>query len=393
MASPFLDDLLKDIQKNYGDDPNVYPNDLTVDLNPMLVRARWPGINDHMWSLLLPVLRLASAMLSTHASFLFLYSVINAKRAYDWPLSTKYHANIAMIGRLDPYDHLDQSLSDVRNEYEACLRLFAKYVEWKVTLSSDPGWQNAGHYGITNSIPERATYFHNYRRRGHDGCGCNVYLNSSRLEMLEELRKKPTDFRTISATLRVQFMLAVTVCHELVHVVNRAAHGDPYEPFWEDHNLAELGRSWEQEMFGGTPWQYPHNYDYLYLVKWPMIDERARAEVLMAERAASKGTSTFYSLFMPYITRSSSQACWDTYTPTLDDSLLKIPKISGQRIPAKGSLNPNWRASQSSEGRWPVDARGYVSRPMTRAAVVQNPVRHRYPSRSESSNTTGSSGS
>ena len=386
MTSAFHEVLVEELRKGEWHKLTPFPNNLNNGLIPFLRRNRWQGLDDNTWNRLQPILRLASAMFTTHGSFLFFYSVINAKRQDDYLLTLKYRTKIAVIGRLDPYSHKDQSIDDVRREYQANLEFIARYVEFRVVDSTNKQWQNAGHYAQTRVVQERDVLFRNYRRAINKGHGCNVFLNSGRLNQIRDLEQLPPDANVVGKILQLQFMLAVTVCHELAHVINRASNKDAYEAFWETLNTAELGHSWEQEVFGGTPWSDPlQTSDIIYVIKWPLVGTHEQAGVEMAERGPGKGSSTFYIVYMPYIQALSSRAFWDTYTPTLDDSLLKIPKVLGQRMwTSPGAFDPKWRQSQSSEGRWPADAQGYVVRPLIKEAVIHRPIRYRYPSRASS---------
>ena len=393
MASAFHDLLLEEIRRGDWYNYTPFPNNLNNDLIPFLRPSRWPGLDGNTWNRLKPILHLASAMFTTHGSFLFYYSVINAKRQEDYLLSLKYRNKIAVIGRLDPYSHKDQSIDDVRREYQANLEVIAHHVEFRIVDSTNGQWQNPGHYAQTRVVPEREVFFRNYRRAINRGHGCNVFLNSGRLDQIRDLERLYPDPNVISIILRLQFMLAVTICHELAHVINRGSTKDAYEAFWEDLNTAEMGHSWEQEVFGGIPWSDPlQNPDLIYVIKWPIVGTRQQAGVEMAQRGLGKGSSTFYIVYEPYIQAISSQTFWDTFTPTLDDSLLKIPKVLGQRIWASpGGFDPNWRQDLSSEGRWPADAQGHVIRPLIREAVIHRPIRNRYPSRDSSEWTSSES--
>ena len=391
-SARFVELILEDIRATgLTNLPHARPNDLSCELHPMLRQSRWRNTDNDTWRILRPILCLSSLILRSHASFLFLFSAINAKRIEDFQLSLTHGDKIHTIGRIDPYSHKDQSICDVRQELDQNLELFANHLEWSVIDSKDKRWLGQAQDAVTYREDSREIFFQNYRRRGNEGCGCNVYLGSRRLDLIRELESREQNPETICAILRAQVACAVVICHEVVHVVYAGSHRDRFEPFWEDQNFVELGQAWEEEVFGGSMLGDDDVDDEFYFSKFPQADaEPDPVSGFITRRPGSKGSSTYYVVPMPYVQRISTQALWENFMPSLDASLLKIPKVEGWRLKAEGPVDPLWRESQSSEGRWP-DSQGQVRRPLRRSAVVYEPIsRRRYPSRSSSPSSSRS---
>ena len=85
------------------------------DLNPLLAREKWQ-IDDSTWKLIWPFVNLASALLGSEASTIFLYSLINSSPRRNFELSKKLGTNIDYISKIDPYS-ARWPIGEVRQEY------------------------------------------------------------------------------------------------------------------------------------------------------------------------------------------------------------------------------------------------------------------------------------
>ncbi|KAG2170973.1 hypothetical protein JADG_010712 [Aureobasidium aubasidani] len=122
--------------------------------------------------------------------------------------------------------------------------------------------------GVTNDAPEDSTIV-------PGACKAIITFNKELLDVLQHKLKtsnisrrwKPgTDAK--SAYLRTQLLFAITAVHEVLDAiwrVNNAKYSDtdptitsaykqPFEPFWRDQRMNELGNAWEGQVFGGTFW-------------------------------------------------------------------------------------------------------------------------------------------
>ena len=73
-------------------------------------------------------------------------------------------------------------------------------------------------------------------------------------EFFELLREHASGQKVLSETqlLTVNFVIAVTIIHELGHAVRYSVSHSIYEPYYGDHVLAEVGHAWGCYIFGGT---------------------------------------------------------------------------------------------------------------------------------------------
>ena len=178
--------------------------------------------------------------------------------------------------------------------------------------------------------------------------------------------------------LRLHFWIAITLCHELIHAINHAT-SDNREPFYGNQNYAELGYAWENAVFGGrvlAPRRFDGHFPFT-MVKWPSLALTPDDDSDETTRGYAKGSATYYYVPMDHMARIQQQETWDAYgspdRAPLDT--LHIPKRVGVQLhdPAQETVDPLWRRSESSEGRWP--GRGRHAR-VWRVAYLRKLVLH-----------------
>ncbi|MCJ1317158.1 hypothetical protein MMC15_002481 [Xylographa vitiligo] len=362
-------DELKEMAELQEGEKAELPN-LRYPINPIFRRQRWVDITDRQWTLVEPVLRLASAFFETEASFVLLYSIINAPQVriprVDPTEFDKYE-----IHRLDPLKHYRHA----RLEFSQNIALFGDNLWWRIT---DMKQRGSGHeatdcYGRTQRYDVRVFQYSNSERKDIVGNGALISMHERfwhMLETLETYKSTPNAVsmaKLVTMTLGTHIHMAVTFCHELAHMVNIASHeeGHRTECFWEDDAVAEYGRVWEQEVFGGAVRQQtPFTLDEpSYVVKWPDIYtvEWATHDKDLT-RELSKGSSTYYVVPVRWMVEVTSQRFWDQYFLTRSRTLLWIPKRFGLRLVFSDKDLPWWRLSQSSEGYYPGDDSNIVRR-------------------------------
>ncbi|MCJ1247777.1 hypothetical protein MMC30_004992 [Trapelia coarctata] len=103
------------------------------------------------------------------------------------------------------------------------------------------------------------------------------------------------------------------------------------EPIWEDHQLAELGRVWEQEVHGASL-EYGASLSatagILWAAKWPDFAAGVRYRK-KTQVGKFKGLSTRYAVPMPYIHLVSSMEFRRKYRGSRNPKLVWFPKIYG----------------------------------------------------------------
>lgn len=192
-------------------------------------------------------------MLGSEASTVFLYSLINSSPRRNFELSKKFGTNIDYISKIDPYS-ARWPIGEVRQEYSENLEIIARNIRFRFFDPKQETWpEHKRVFGVTIGRVSEPVYLTNDVRREIYGTSPKVALNSNFILQLKRLRSlKPTTPDTISSIVRAQFFMAVTICHEVAHAVGFAVRYHNYvtEPIWEDHQVPELGREWEQEVFG-----------------------------------------------------------------------------------------------------------------------------------------------
>ena len=183
-----------------------------------------------------------------------------------------------------------------------------------------------------------------------------------RWEFLELLRDHGSGQKVLSETqlLTISFLIAVTLVHELGHVVHLSVSRSKYEPYYGDHVLAEVGDAWACYTFGGaitrmwiptttekdcvngfwvttppSPWQEAPRSK-----AWPA--SRPPPPVLgdLAKRA------TCWVLATEYIQRVQTEKFWEKDVKAHGVTALRVPPIDGIHD-IQLSLQSNWMASVS----------------------------------------------
>ena len=134
------------------------------------------------------------------------------------------------------------------------------------------------------------------------------------------------------------------------------------EDLFEDENSAEAGYSWEAFVFGGrVELDFMDASRPLLFSKWPSF-LIGGPEYL--RRGGWKSSVTRYLVSMHYVLNINRQGFWDSTDAReigdlrADISALYIKKVIGIRIPCQyqPDIDPNWDASDSSEGVWHTDS-------------------------------------
>ncbi|MCJ1391609.1 hypothetical protein MMC18_004473 [Xylographa bjoerkii] len=342
------------------------PN-LQYPINPIFRQERWKAITNRQWALVEPVLRLASAFLESEASFIVLYSIVNAPQI-PLPKSVLSYYDKYEIRRLDPSRHNPNA----RQEFSENLALFGDNLWWRVT-NMQRRHKLADVFGKTQRQASNVLQYSNHTRTNITGNGSLISMTKRfwhMLELLDTSKSIPnTEImrKTAIMTTNLHIHMAVTFCHEIAHMVHNASHQNlrSGEFFWENDAVAEYGRVWEQEVFGGTlRWQTPFVLEQVtYVVKWPDIftiewDTIGHSRT----REMTKGSSTYYVMPLRWMVEVTSQRFWDQFFLSRSPRLLWVPKRLGLRMFKTTSGLSWWRMSQSSEGRNPADANRVVRR-------------------------------
>ncbi|MCJ1380094.1 hypothetical protein MMC17_003197 [Xylographa soralifera] len=333
---------------------NPAPNDMTYEIHTLLRRERWQDLEDEDWKSIEPALRLTSAFLDSEASFVFFNSLINADREF---FNRKQWENFyPRIQKMNPHEAPDQSIEEVRTEYDAALDTIAKQLQLRFSNSRSAE-------GYTIHQKHRPIRFTTMKSSVVVGQGCNILLQESIfLKPLRRLRKLPQTPSVISTIQRIEFKMANVLGHEIAHVIESAVRNEPpWNAFWLDQRVAELGRAWETEVYGATlQWgRYLSPMAPLLSVKWPHWD--TGTELSWGTKRLPKGSRMLYVVPMRHIGLLSSQRFWDFYRGNRNRKLLWCPRIIGIRQEYHRKTDRSWDRKRSSEVYEP-DQRGVVRR-------------------------------
>lgn len=203
-----------------------------------------------------------------------------------------------------------------------------------------------------------------------------------------------------SQRLRISYVFAETLAHEIAHALRNARVGPPppdetvqppretqdYEPFFEDQRKSEVGHAWETVVIGGklidlSQGQWSAAYG-LYLEKWPDIDDtfislpideprlisfqgpglvhQPRTHIVPIRRRKPKKWNTIYGIPLAFIQEVFSRRFWEERVPKEGMQAFRFQKRLGVRTP-----NYEWQPGEdsgipdddSSWERWP-DVKG-----------------------------------
>ena len=346
---------VKELRKcGHWDLDNPVPNDMTYKIHTFLQRERWQDLKDEDWKIIEPALRLTSAFLDSEASFVFFYSLINSDREFS--RREQWENFYPRIRKSNPYKVRGQSIEDVRTEYNAALDEIAKQLQIRFSNSRSAE-------GYTIHQKHRRVHFITKKSGVVVGQGCNVLMQETIfLKPLRRLRKLPKTPSVISTILRIEFKMANVLGHEIAHVIESATRNvPPWNAFWRDQRVAELGRAWETEVYGATlQWgKFLSPMAPLLSVKWPHWD--TGTELSWGTKRLPKGSRTLYVVAMRHIGLLSSQRFWDFYRGSRNRKLLWCPRIIGIRQVYQRKTDRLWDRKRSSEVYEP-DERGVVRR-------------------------------
>lgn len=380
--------LSETIWNEYGYDDKLGPTSLVEGIHPLFsfdttklisgddpskkTREKWSRtsvpLERDQYALLEPTLRLASKMILSPGSLRFLYTVMYGTRrplmaepadadikgkgkgpAKDRQQLKKAGIPLTEILRsLEPLSSVDKLVTTVlRNVGDFIVFDFNDGIETNGYTSADlkkyPSGVSVRHDMLTS------------------GLGSKIQIKGIYFTCLERMisqNGETNDFG--SEIIAWQFKLAVTLCHEVVHASFLATNeplatwwqktpkGDyrkaPYmEPFIEGQSVAELGFSWENEVFGGMILQQIGNhkdtvFTPLFVCQWPNHMVRSISE---PQKRPPERIVNLYLVSTYYLRNIQLQAGWDfiAISPVTDDTL-KIRK--GVGLMFAGPIDENY---------------------------------------------------
>ncbi|TIA32572.1 hypothetical protein D6C79_09177 [Aureobasidium pullulans] len=231
-------------------------------IHPIFDRSRWWRIDKNDYQLLVPSLMLASRILDEPHILPYIKGFLTKPLTRVNDAATEKEAGQPLYTfqseNLNAW-HSEETWRTLKSMKQNIIFRFLPF--HKDDVDDDT-------MGVTNDAPEDSTIV-------PGACKAIITFNKELLDVLQHKLKasnisrrwKPgTDAK--SAYLRTQLLFAITAVHEVLHAIWRvnnakysstdptitSAYKQPFEPFWRDQRMNELGNAWEGQVFGGTFW-------------------------------------------------------------------------------------------------------------------------------------------
>ncbi|KAH6716780.1 hypothetical protein BKA61DRAFT_671251 [Leptodontidium sp. MPI-SDFR-AT-0119] len=286
-------------------------------LHTFFAREYWQSVRDEDYNILLPSMQLASNLLQVGMPYLS--SFVPSSRVHDH--LTGVRPSLTTLLQVDMEDWTEKDMEKTRDG----LHDIADCVEWELndTMAKDNRW-----LGITRLVTD-------------DKWGPRPWRDLQREDIIRsdnELRNQGVAFRrnlrvgimkeyvdalkrysnTTEEHLRAAFLAAVTMTHEIGHVVwhqdfrSTSYEINGVEPYIENYSISELGCSFIASIFDGkNPFECGKQVptDFTRALYW--------------ERVPTFETDELYrkdcSMSIPYIQKVLSQESWDRLDPSRSD--------------------------------------------------------------------------
>ncbi|MCJ1465414.1 hypothetical protein MMC07_004032 [Pseudocyphellaria aurata] len=337
----------------FWDYPGAAASNLTYPIHPLFARERFEDPFD-FWNEIKTSLRLASAILETSASVAFLYSLMNQPHIL-------LEADTERLGqKCTQFWPSNQPENIMRKDVNRKLQLLIKVVSWDWDDNSQKEDSFTWAYTMCD-LPPSVRLEMGPPGSGKKGFRSKISMGLSQTrKFLAVKRRNPSNFKNLSHLLRFQFLIAASVCHEIVHALGHAMWDDPFhfEPYYCDQRLNELGFAWETAVFGGSIIDTLESQCYYPLVTstWPSLDNGEDGLVDLRE---PKRRMKCYFIPMKYINDIQQQAFWDQ--PSSDINLLRVPRLVGYMIRYKRKdFDKDWRTQDTSDVQKYMNARKQI---------------------------------
>jgi hypothetical protein len=233
-----------------------HPNKLKGQIHLIFRPSNWDS--QEFYEVMIPVFRLASNILQAPVSRVFIYNVFYAERRLLVELSNQLGREARRFNRIKAVP-----FSEVFTHTNDLLRSLSDFIEFRWFDPSDPRI-SPYQVGYCGKNPRHLAWMADSSEpTGH---ASRISLNLEMVRTLTRIRNSPGDsgssvskrfllnspFTSVISTdryayfqsqiLRLQFTMANSLCHELVHAFNNSITLGMgiAEPFFEDDRIAEL---------------------------------------------------------------------------------------------------------------------------------------------------------
>lgn len=335
-------------------------------------RVKWKLANLELgqtnYDVLKPMLRLASVMLTSPMSLRFLYYVISAPRVPTTPTPT--HKDGLPVLQFSPDD---TPYATLRPLIISALSGLEDYVTFNFAYRDTQGWTAPAREQWPSGISIE-------QGKPMTGYGSITYLKIYYLLHLKYLLETPE--QNECQIIAWQFKFAVTLCHEITHALHWACNRDlvrwhntnprgnlkdapRMEAFFNGMGTAELGYTWENEVFGGMITQDIESDPRItnepsFVAPWPNCMHRSDCDPI---RRKEGWLANLHLISLYYMNNIQRQEFWDfVRTQPPSDYTLRIRKLVGFRYEGPDTTvneelwdvyNPKF-SEETFKKKWPV---------------------------------------
>ena len=233
--------------------PNARSSNLTNDLHPFFHRRRFDDTPDIIYDQLVPGLRLATMFLTQPVCCQYWVTLAQGQRTHDVAMSKKLGRKCLRIPENVPLTmkNAREVIEYIKKLDEASIIHFSFRKDLYLNRPKDVLARTRPVCDVDFEIPEGLAF---RPKKSHVCLHHDFYTAAHKLSKL--VHPDP------ALILRFNFFLACNILHEMAHAINVAhcysqqtgglgAGIDYNEPFLLDDTEAELGNTWEKQMFGG----------------------------------------------------------------------------------------------------------------------------------------------
>ncbi|CZT03784.1 uncharacterized protein RCO7_07577 [Rhynchosporium graminicola] len=318
-------DLILAEAQNFGP---VRPSNLqettSYPLHKFFSPECWESVSDEDYNLLLPSMQLASNLIQVGLPYLC--SFVPPDRV---------HSSLNGKSRKGPNDYQvdlkDWDKEDQQNTRDE-LNTIASYVTWELndTIATDNKW-----LGVTRLVtdekwgprPWKDLLRDDIIRSDKELAARGVDRRRLRVGIMREYVDALKRYSSTSEEhLRATFLAAITMTHEIGHIVwHQDFRSISYdingkEPYVEDYSISELGCCFIASIFRGkNPFECGKQIptDFTRALYWERVPKMSTTELYRTD----------HSMSIPYMLRILSQESWDQLDPRRPDFVVKATAI------------------------------------------------------------------
>ncbi|KAG4435256.1 hypothetical protein IFR05_009252 [Cadophora sp. M221] len=301
----------------------VQPSNLKATTNfplhTFFAREYWLLVSHEDYDILLPSMQLASNLLQVGMPYLS--SFVPSSRVHDHLISVRPSLTTRL--RVDIGDWSIEDMEETRNE----LHDIADCVEWELndTMAKDNKW-----LGVTRAVtddkwgprPWRDLQREDIIRSDNELRDQGAIRRNLRVGIMKEYVDALKRYsKTSEEHLRALFLAAITMTHEIGHVVwhqdfySTSYENNGIEPYVENCSISELGCSFIASIFDGkNPFECGKQVptDFTRALYWERVPTAETDELYRKD----------YSMSVPYIQKVLSQESWDKLDPIHPDFVI-----------------------------------------------------------------------